>query len=83
MITIRFHPTTYTVAESAGSVNVIVNMLNGTLVRDVHVFLMTSLTDGTATGILLLRQVTSDLYDIANANLLISSSYIGLHSNKW
>ena len=31
----------------------------------------------------LLRQVTSDLYDIANANLLISSSYIGLHSNKW
>ena len=51
MITIRFHPTTYTVAESAGSVNVIVNMLNGTLVRDVHVFLMTSLTDGTATGI--------------------------------
>lgn len=50
-ITVRFHPTTYTVVESAGSVNVIVNMLNGTLVRDVHIFLMTSLTDGTATGI--------------------------------
>ena len=51
-ITIRFHPATYTVAESAGSVNVtVVNMLNGTLARDVHVFLMTSLTDGTATGI--------------------------------
>ena len=51
-ITIRFQPATYTVAESAGSVNVtVVNILNGSLVRDVHVFLMTSLTDGTATGI--------------------------------
>ena len=41
---------TYSVAESAGSVNVTVNILNGTLARDVQVFLMTALTDGTATG---------------------------------
>ena len=46
-----FNPATYTVAESAGSVNVTVNILNGTLDRGVHVLLMTALTDGTATGI--------------------------------
>ena len=51
MITIGFNPATYTVAESAGSVNVTVNILNGTLARDVCVLLMTALTDGTATGI--------------------------------
>ena len=49
-ITIGFNPATYSVAESAGSVNVTVNILNGTLDRDVHVFLMIVLTDGTATG---------------------------------
>ena len=39
--------------ESAGSVIVTVNILNGTLARDLHVLLMaalTSLTNGTATG---------------------------------
>ena len=51
VITIGFNPATYTAAESAGSVNVTVNILNGTLARDVHVLLMTALTDGTATGI--------------------------------
>ena len=51
MITVGFNPATYTVTESAGSVNVTVNILDGTLARDVHVLLMTSLTDSTATGI--------------------------------
>ena len=51
VITIGFNALTYSVAESAGSVNVTINILNGTLARDVHVFLMTALTDGTATGI--------------------------------
>ena len=51
MITVGFNTVTYTVSESAGSVNVTANILNGTLARDVHVLLMTSLTDGTATGI--------------------------------
>ena len=51
MITIGFNPATYTVAESAGIVDVTVNILNGTLDRHVHVLLMTALTDGTATGI--------------------------------
>ena len=50
MITIGFNPTTYTVTESAGSVNVTVNILNGTLARDVPVLLNTSLTDSTATS---------------------------------
>ena len=49
VITIGFNPASYTVAESAGSVNVTVNILNGTLARDVHVLLMT--TNGTATGV--------------------------------
>ena len=49
MIKIGFNPATYTMAESAGSVDVTVNILNGTLARDVHVLLI-ALTDGTATG---------------------------------
>ena len=36
VITIGFNASTYTVAESGGSVNVTVNILNGTLDRDVH-----------------------------------------------
>ena len=51
VITIGFNSAAYTVAESAGSVNVTVNILNGTLARDVHILLTTALTDGTATGI--------------------------------
>ena len=51
VITIGFNSATYSVTESSSSVNVIVNILNGTLARDVQVFLMTALTDGTATGI--------------------------------
>ena len=51
MITIGFNPATYIVGESAGSVNVTINILNGTLARDVCILLMTSLTDSTATGI--------------------------------
>ena len=50
VVTIGFNPAAYTVAESAGNVNVTVNILNGTLGRDVHV-LLTYLTDGTAIGI--------------------------------
>ena len=50
VITIGFNASTYTVAESGGSVNVTVNILNGTLDRDVCVLLMTALTNGTATG---------------------------------
>ena len=50
VIIVGFNPATYTPKESAGSVNVTVNILNGTLARDVHVLLMTALTDGTATG---------------------------------
>ena len=51
VITIGFNTLTYSVAESTGSVNVTVNILNGTLDRDVRVFLMTPLINGTATGI--------------------------------
>ena len=51
MITVGFNPASYSVAESAGNVNVTVNILNGTLARHVHVLLITALTDGTATGI--------------------------------
>ena len=50
-VTIGFDPATYTVNESAGDVSVTVNVLNGTLDREMHVRLVTSLSDGTATGI--------------------------------
>ena len=51
VVTIGFDPATYTLNESAGNVSVTVNVLNGTLDRDMHVRLMTSLSGGTATGI--------------------------------
>ena len=51
VVTIGFDPATYTVNESAGNVSVTVNVLNGILDRDMYVRLVTSLSDGTATGI--------------------------------
>ena len=50
MVTIGFDPATYTVNESAGNVSITVNVLNGTLARDMHVCFMTSLNGGTANG---------------------------------
>ena len=49
-VTIGFDPATYTVNESAGNVSVTVNVLSGTLVRDMRVRLLTSLNGGTANG---------------------------------
>ena len=48
MIIIGFDPVTYSVVEDAGSVNVTVSILNGTLARNVVVTLLVS--GGTATG---------------------------------
>ena len=48
MVTIGFDPVTYSVLEDAGSVNVTVSILNGTLARNVLVTLLVS--GGTATG---------------------------------
>ena len=50
VVTIGFDPATYTVNEGAGNVSVTVNVLNGTLARDMRVRLMTSLSGGTANG---------------------------------
>ena len=75
MITIGFNPATYTVAESAGSVNVTVNILNGTLARDVRVLLMTALTDGTATGIEFLKSDTL----LWNVNYVCQYEFHGKH----
>ena len=50
MVTIGFDPATYTVNEGAGNVSVTVNVLSGTLVRDMRVRLLTSLNGGTANG---------------------------------
>ena len=49
MVTIGFNKLTYSVLEDAGSVNVTVSILNGTLVRNVVVTLST-VPSGTATG---------------------------------
>ena len=71
VITIGFSLTTYNAAESAGSVNVTVNILNGTLARDVHVLLITSLTDSTATGIEFLKNSLLQIICLCNFNELI------------
>ena len=48
MVTIGFNPVTYSQLEEAGSVNVTVSILDGTLGRNVVVTVSTS--GGTATG---------------------------------
>ena len=49
MVTIGFNTVVYSVLEDAGSVDVIVSLLNGTLARNVVVTLSTA-PSGTATG---------------------------------
>ena len=44
------NPATYSVAEDAGSVDVTLSLLSGTLTRGFSVVLETSFNDGTATG---------------------------------
>ena len=50
MVTIGFNPVNYSVAEDAGSVNVTLSLLSGTLNRAISVDLATSFNNGTATG---------------------------------
>ena len=50
MVTFGLNPTNYSVAEGAGSVNVTLSLVSGTLARALSVVLETSLSDGTATG---------------------------------
>ena len=49
MVTIGFDPVSYFVLEDTDTVNVTVSILNGTLARNVEVF-VSVLSDGTATG---------------------------------
>ena len=49
VVTIGFNTVAYTLLEDAGSVNVTVSIVNGTLARNVVVTLSTE-SDGTATG---------------------------------
>ena len=49
MVTVGFNTVAHSVLEDAGSVNVTVSVLNGTLARNVVVTMLT-LSDGTATG---------------------------------
>lgn len=50
MVTFGLNPANYSVSEGAGSVNVTLSLLSGTLARALSVVLETSLNDGTATG---------------------------------
>ena len=50
VVTIGFNTVSYSVLEDAGSVNITVSILNGTLARNVVVTLSTE-SGGTATGI--------------------------------
>ena len=49
VVTVGFNTVAHSVLEDAGSVNVTVSVLNGTLARNVVVTMLT-LSDGTATG---------------------------------
>ena len=49
MVAIGFNTVAHSVLEDAGSVNVTVSVLNGTLAKNV-VIIMSTLSDGTATG---------------------------------
>ena len=49
VVTIGFNTVAYSVLEDAGSVNVTVSVLNGTLARNIEVTLST-VSDSTATG---------------------------------
>ena len=49
VVTIGFNTVAHSVLEDAGSVNVTISVLNGTLARNV-VVIMSTLSDGTATG---------------------------------
>ena len=49
-VTFGLNPANYSVAEDAGSVNVTLSLLTGTLTRALSVVLETSFNDGTATG---------------------------------
>ena len=53
MVTFGLDPANYSVSEGAGSVNVTLSLLSGTLARGVSVVLVTSLNDGTAIGMTL------------------------------
>ena len=50
MVTFGLNPVNYSLAEDAGSVNVTLGLLSGTLARGLSVVLATPLDDGTATG---------------------------------
>ena len=50
MVTFGLNPANYSVAEDAGSVNVTLSLLSGTLNRALSVVLVTSLNNDTATG---------------------------------
>lgn len=49
MVTIGFDPVSYFVLEGTGTVNVTVSILNGTLARNIEVF-VSVLSAGTTTG---------------------------------
>ena len=50
MATIGFDSANYSVAEDTGNVSVTVSLLSGTLARGLSVVMVTSSSDGTATG---------------------------------
>ena len=54
-VTIGFNSTTYSASEGAGGANLTLSVLNGALASDttVYVEVTTSLTGGTATGIII------------------------------
>ena len=75
VVTIGFNTVAYSVLEDAGSVNVTVSVLNGTLARNVVVTLST-VPGGTATGEFNILQPDENPHDDLFLNL---SSWCRLH----
>ena len=63
-------------AESAGSVNVTANIVNGTLARHLRVLLMTALADGTATGIYKVPKSFCEMCDVHGKPFLVHSATV-------
>ena len=78
VVTIGFNSVTYSVLEDAGSVNITVSIMNGTLARNVVVTLST-VSDGTATGKF---NKPSSCTLVKNSSMFLSylSSWDTLHS---
>ena len=83
MVTFGLNPVNYSVAEGAGSVNVTLSLLSGTLARGLSVVLVTSFNDGTATGRIVFVAFMCSVILKCSYAIPHHSSYVGLQLHKY